>query len=189
MLVYNMNVLKGTCMIDPSSLLSSLATLDLSILQRTPMSAFFMLGLSIVISLVTSFANRLVMDMDEFKSWTIESHYVRQETMDAMRSGNQRRIAKAQKRQQDMMKTQQKMTSDRMKIMLFFMIPFLAIWQLLRNFFKGVEFIAVMPFTAPWIAPKGALSVGTWYLFCSISMNIIISRILGLTFEIEPKKD
>ncbi len=176
-------------MIDPSSLLSNLATLDLSPLQQPPMSAFFMLGLSTAISLVTSFANRMVMDMDEFKSWTIESHHVRQEMMEAMRSGNQRRIAKAQKRQQDMMKTQQKMTSDRMKIMLFFMIPFLAIWQLLRNFFKGVTYIAVMPFTAPWIAPNGTLSVGTWYLFCSIAMNIVISRVLGLTFEIEPKKD
>jgi len=176
-------------MIDPPSLLSNLAALDLSIFQRPPMSAFFMLGLSIVISLATSIANRMVMDMDEFKRWTIDSHHVRQELMGAMRGGNQRRIAKAQKRQQDMMKTQQKMTADRMKIMLFFMIPFLGIWQVLRNFFKGVTYIAVMPFPVPWLAPEGTLSVGTWYLFCSISMNIVISRVLGLTFEIEPEKE
>jgi len=175
-------------MIDPLSLLSNLVALDFSVLQRPPMSAFFMLGLSTVISLVTSIANMMVMDMDEYKQWMVESQHVRQELMEAMRGGNQRRIAKAQKRQQDMMKTQQKMTADRMKIMLFFMIPFLFIWQLLRNFFKGIDYIALMPFTAPWIAPKGTLSVGTWYLFCSIAMNIVISRVLGLTFEIEPRK-
>jgi uncharacterized membrane protein (DUF106 family) len=129
------------------------------------------------------------MDMDEYRKWTIGSQYARQELMEAMRSENQRRISRAQKRQQDMMKTQQKMTMDRMKIMLFFMIPFLLIWQVLRNFFKGVEFIALMPFKLPFIAPTGTLSVSTWYLFCSIATNIVISRVLGLTFEIEPKKE
>jgi len=174
--------------INPLSLLSHLAALDLSFLQQPPLSTLFMLGLSTAISFATSIANRVVIDMDEYKQWMIESQHVRQELMEAMKGGNKRRIAKAQKQQQDMMKTQQKMMGDRMKIMLFFMIPFLLIWQLLGRFFKGIDFIALMPFTAPWIAPMGTLTVSTWYIFCSISTNIIISRILGLTFEIEPRK-
>ncbi|MFQ6053573.1 MAG: EMC3/TMCO1 family protein [Candidatus Bathyarchaeia archaeon] len=170
-------------------LFSNLATLDLSVLQQPPLSTLFILGLSMAISVVTSLSNRMVIDMEEFRSWTIESAHVRQELMEAMRSGNQRRIAKAQKKQQQMMATQQKMTMDRMKIMLFFFIPFILIWQVLGNFFKGIDYIALMPFEAPLIAPQGTLSISTWYIFCSISTNIIVSRILGLTFEIEPKEE
>lgn len=175
-------------MIGPLSILSYFAAMDLGFLQQPPASTLFILVLSVAISLVTSVANRMVIDMDEYKRWTVESHHLRQELMEATRSGNQRRIAKAQKRQQQMMKTQQKMTTDRMKLMLFFFIPFILIWQVLRNFLSGVEYIALMPFEVPWIAPKGTLSISTWYFLCSISTNIVISRILGLTFEIEPRE-
>jgi len=164
---------------------SGIAALDLGFLRQPPASTLFILGLSVVISLVTTLANRLVMDLEEFKRWTVESSHLRQELMEAIRNGNQRRIAKARKRQQDMMKTQQKMTMDRMKIMLFFMVPFLLIWRVLGGFFKGV-IVAYMPFDAPWIGRE--LSISTWYLFCSFSTSIVISRVLGLTFEIEPKE-
>jgi len=180
--------LRGTNMFDPPSLLSSLAALDFSLLQQPPMSTLFILGLSTVISLVTSVANRMVIDLDEYRRWMVESNRLRREMMEAMRSGNQRRIAKVQKRQQDLMQTQQKMTMDRMKIMVFFMIPFILIWQVLNKFLKDVSYIALMPFTAPLISPKGTLSVSTWYFISSIATNIIISRVLGLTFEIGPEE-
>lgn len=157
---------------------------DLSSLQQPPASTILILLISLTISLVTTIANRMVIKMDEFKKFTIESTHLRQELMSAMRGGNQRQIAKLQKQQQDMMKVQQKMTMDRMKIMLFFFIPFILIWQVLGNFFQGI--IAFMPFEAPWIGKQ--LTVGSWYIFCSISTNIVVSRVLGLTFEIEPRK-
>jgi len=165
------------------------AAQDLTFLQRPPASTIFILVLSTAISLVTSVANRMVMDLDEYKRLTIESQHLRQELMEAMRSGNKRRISQAQTRQQEMMKTQQKMTMGRMKLMLFFFIPFILIWQVLNNFLKGVEYIALMPFKVPFLVPKGTLSVSTWYIICSVATNIVISRVLGLTFEIEPKKD
>ena len=108
--------------------------------------------------------------------------------MEAMRSGNQRRTARLQKRQQQMMKEQQKMTANRLKLTLLFFVPFILIWQVLRNFIGGVEYIALMPFKVPWIAPKGTLSFSTWYIICSMATNIVISRVLGLTFEIDPSE-
>ena len=157
---------------------------DFSSLQQPPMSTVLILLISLVISLVTTIANRMVINMEEYKKFTIDSTHLRQELMSAMKGGNQRHIAKLQKQQQDMMKVQQKMTMDRMKIMLFFFIPFILIWQVLGNFFQGN--IAVMPFEAPYIGKQ--LSVGTWYIFCSVSTNIVVSRVFGLTFEIEPRK-
>jgi uncharacterized membrane protein (DUF106 family) len=166
-------------------LLLSLAAVDFSFLQQPPMATIFILVLSATIGFVTSLANLRVIDLDEYKNMMIESSRVREETMAAMRSGNQRRISKAQKRQQELMKAQSKMSMDRMKIMLFFMIPFLLIWQVLGNFF-GKTIIAYVPFNAPFFGTE--LTIGNWYILCSISTNIIISRVLGLTFEIDPKE-
>jgi uncharacterized membrane protein (DUF106 family) len=41
-----------------------------------------------------------------------------------------------------------------------------------------------MPFNAPFFPEE--LTIGSWYLLCSLSVNIILSRIIGLTFEIDP---
>jgi uncharacterized membrane protein (DUF106 family) len=174
-------------MFDLMSLASSLAALDFSLLKEPPLSTLFILGISVAISLVTTIANRMVMDLDEYRRWMVESRHLQQELMDAMRSGNQRRIAKLQKQQQDMMKIQQKMMTNQWKTMLFTFVPFLLIWQVLTKFFSGVT-IAYMPFKMPWIAPQGTLSLWTWYLFCSAFTSIILRRILGLSFEIEPKE-
>ena len=174
-------------MIDPLSLASSLAALDFSLLKEPPWSTLFILGISVAISLVTTVANRMVMDLDEYRRWMVESRHLQQELMGAMRSGNQRHIAKVRKRQQDMTKTQQKMMMNQWKTMLFTFVPFILIWQVLTKFFSGVT-IAYMPFNMPWIAPQGTLSLWTWYLFCSISTSTILRRILGLTLEIEPRE-
>lgn len=166
-------------------MLLSRVAVDLSFLQQPPMATIFILVLSATISLATSIANRRVIDLEKYKKMMIESSHVRQEMMAATKSGNQRRISKAQNRQQELMKAQSKMSMDRMKIMLFFMIPFLLIWQFLGNFF-GKTIIAYVPFSAPFWGSE--LTIGNWYILCSIASNIIISRVLGLTFEIDPKE-
>lgn len=170
-------------MVVPLSILSHVVAQDFNLLQQLPMSTLLILLISLAISLVTTIANRAMMNVDEYKRITIESQYARQEVMAAMRSKNQRAIAKAQKLQQETMKDQQKMMMGRMKTTLLFFVPFILIWQVLINFFKGVT--AYMPLDFPWIGSE--LSVGTWYIFCSISTNIVVSRVLGLTFEIEPR--
>jgi len=167
-------------------LLSSAVALDLTFLRQMPISPFFILGLSVAISLITSIANRMVIDINDYRRQMTESSRIRRELMKAMRSGNQRRIDKMQRQQQAMMKNQQKMMSDRMKTMIFFIIPFFLFWQVLRGFFGDVT-VAYMPFDTPWIGTE--LQVSNWYFFCSITTSIIISRILGLTFEIETEEE
>ena len=163
-------------------LLSSATTLDLNFLRLMPTSTLFILGLSVAISLITTISNRMVIDLNEYRRQMMESSRIRRELMKAMRSGNKRQIDRMQRQQQAMMKDQQKMMSDRMKTMLFFFIPFILFWQVLRGFF-GDTTVAYMPIVTPWIGKE--LLVSNWYFFCSISTSIVISRLLGLTFEIE----
>ena len=123
------------------------------------------------------------MDLDSYRKMMTESARVREDLMAAMKSGNQRRISRAQNRQSELMKQQQKSSMGRMKTSMYFMIPLLLIWQLFGKFF-GSSIIVYMPFNAPFFGSE--LTIGNWYILCSIMSNIIISRILGISFEIDP---
>lgn len=166
-------------------LLYSLAAVDLNFLKEPPIATVFILLLSATINLIMSLANKRNMDISEYRRITEESHHARQEVMAAMRSDNKRRIDRAQKRSQEVSQAMMKVSGDRMKTMMFFMIPLLIFWPILNKFF-GKTTIAFMPFDAPLFGTE--LTMINWYFLCSISTNILFQRILGLTFEIEPRE-
>ena len=166
-------------------LLSGITAVDLSFLQQPPMSTIFILLFSATVNLLMGLVSRRNLNLDEYRRTMTESQQAQKELMAAMRSGNQRRISRAQRRQQEASQAQMKISSDRMKASLFFMIPLLLGWQVLGNFFgKGI--IAYVPFDAPLLG--ATLSMFNWYLLCSFATNIVFQRVLGLTFEIEPRE-
>jgi len=166
-------------------LLSIVAAADLSVLQQPPVSTVLILLLSAAINLVMTLASRRTMNLDEYRKLTEEANYAQRELMAAMRSGNQRRISRAQKRQQEISQQQLKSSGDRMKNTIFFIIPLFILWPILGNFFgKGI--IAYVPFDAPLLG--ATLSMFNWYFLCSLATNIVFQRVLGLTFEIEPRE-
>ena len=159
-----------------------LSALGWEFLREPPASTLFILLLSAAVNLAVGVANRMVIDLDEYRRWMIESSRLRREMMEAVRRGDQRRVARLQKRQQRMMAEQSKMTMERMKLTLFFFIPLILIWNLLIKFF-GKAPVAYMPFKAPWVGET--LNITVWYILCSLATNVVISRALGLTFEID----
>jgi len=165
------------------SIIGSLVSTNIDFLRQPPFAPIFILVLTLVVNIVMSYANKRSMDLPAYRKMMVESSRARKELMDAMKTGNQRRISQAQNKQNDLMKEQQKASSGRMKLTLYVMIPFILIWQVLNSFF-GKTIVAYMPFKVPFFPEK--LFIGNWYLLCSISVNIILSRIIGLTFEIDP---
>jgi uncharacterized membrane protein (DUF106 family) len=166
------------------NLLSSLASADLSSLQQPPMATILILLLSIALNLVIGFLGRRSMDLDEYRRVMRESRIAQQEVMAAMKSGNQRRISKAQKRQQELSQESMKISGNRMKTSVFYIIPLMLLWPVLGRFF-GDAIIAHMPFKSPFSGLE--LKMGSWYVLCSLTTSIIIQRVLGLTFEIYPE--
>lgn len=165
------------------SAIGSLVSMNIDFLQQPPWATLFILVLTTAINLVMSYANKRSMDLDAYRKMMVESAKARKEVMEAMKSGNQRRISKAQNRQSELMKEQNKASMGRMKLTMYVFIPFILIWQVLNGFF-GQTIIAYMPFNAPFFPEE--LTIGNWYILCSISVNIVLSRIIGLTFEIDP---
>jgi uncharacterized membrane protein (DUF106 family) len=166
------------------NLLSSLASADLSSLQQPPTATILILLLSIALNLVIGFLGRRSMDLNEYRRIMTESRIAQQEVMAAMKSGNQRRISKAQKRQQELSQESMKISGNRMKTSIFYIIPLMLLWPVLGRFF-GDAIIAHMPFKSPFSGLE--LKMGSWYVLCSLTTSIIIQRVLGLTFEIYPE--
>jgi len=148
------------------------------------MATLAIMGISVVLATLTSFIGVRSMDLENYKRLMIESSKARKEVMAATRSGNQRRIEKAQKRQQDLMAKQSKVSMDRMKGSMLFTLPMLLIWPTLGRFF-GDTVVANFPFNFPRIPLE--FTFIQWYLLCSFSFNVILNRAFGLTFEIDPE--
>lgn len=165
-------------------LLPILASADLSNLKQPPMATILILLLTIALNLVIGFLGRRSIDLTEFKRVSTESRIAQKELMAAMKSGNQRTISKAQKRQQETSQKMLKVTGKRTRAQLFYIIPLLLLWPVLRNFF-GDAVVAYMPFKSPFFSLE--LKMGGWYILCSFASSIIIQRVLGLTFEIDPQ--
>lgn len=162
----------------------SQAALELSQFAEPPYATFAIMAITVALSLITTLVGVRSMDLDAYRKLTIESNRVRQELMDATKSGNQRRIAKAQNRQQELMAQQSKISMDRMRSSLMFTIPLLLIWPTLGKFF-GDTVVAYFPFDFPRI-PREFTFI-SWYLLCSLSFNLILNRLFGLSFEIDPE--
>jgi len=158
--------------------------LELSQFQTAPMATLAIMGISIMLATVTSFIGVRSLDLENYKRLMIESSKARKEVMDATRSGNQRRIEKAQRKQQDLMAQQSKVSMDRMKGSMLFTLPMLLIWPSFGRFF-GDTIVAYFPFNFPWIPME--FTFVQWYLMCSFSFNILLNRFFGLTFEIDPE--
>jgi uncharacterized membrane protein (DUF106 family) len=152
--------------------------------KQPPYATFVIMLISLSLATITSFIGVRSLDLEQYRRLMVESARARKELMDATRSGNQRRIDKAQKRQNDLMQQQSKMSMDRMRSSMLFTVPMLLIWPSLGRFF-GDTIVAHFPFDFPRIPRE--FSFIQWYLLCSFTMNVILNRVFGLTFEIDPE--
>jgi uncharacterized membrane protein (DUF106 family) len=161
-----------------------LIALDLSQFKTPPMATLAILGISLALATFTSVIGARSIDLDENRRLMIASSRARKEMMDSTRSGNQKRIDKAQRRQQELLQQQTAMTNSRMKSSMLFTLPMLLVWPTLGNFF-GNTIVANFPFNFPYIPLE--FSFFQWYLLCSFSLNTVLNRLFGLSFEIDPE--
>ena len=158
--------------------------LDFSAFANPPGATYAIVGIALALGTMTSYIGVRSMDMGAYRKLTIESHKARNELMEATKEGNQRKISKAQQRQQDLMAQQNKLNSSRLRSSMFFTLPLILIWQPLRTFF-GDSVIAYFPFNVPYIPRE--FKFYQWYLLCSFTFNLVLNRVFGLTFEIDPE--
>ena len=154
-------------------------------IKDPPESTIFLMVLAFAVSALTTYISRRSVNVEEYKKSMVESSHAQQELMTALRSGNQRRIQKAQQRRKDSQENQMKNSNAQMKTSMYTMIPLLIMWQILSGFYGRSVGVAWMPFDPILFGTK--LNYITWYIICSFTASIITRRVFGLSFEIDPK--
>lgn len=150
------------------------------ILLDIPFSTIFILLLAVVITLLTSLANRLLTDPEKSKAWRKEITDWNSELRKARRSGDKKRVEKLMKKQQQILQLQSKMMWQSTKIMLMFFVPLIIIWQILGGdygstpiaYFPGIGWNLPIPFFNS--------SLVWWYMLCSFFFSTMFSHLLGL---------
>ncbi len=166
-------------------LLSRLVAQSIDFLKEPPASTLFLMVLAFVVSAITTYISKRSMNVEEYRKSREESSQAQQEFMAAMKSGNQRRIQKAQQRQKKSQQAQMKNSSAQMKSNLYTTVPLLIMWWILGRFYSRNIGVAWMPFDPIFFGTT--MNYVTWYIMCSFTASIIMRRVFGLSFEIEPK--
>ncbi|MEM3079488.1 MAG: EMC3/TMCO1 family protein [Thermoproteota archaeon] len=155
-----------------------------------PDSTLFILGIAATLSLITTAANRLMVDVKRIKSVMREVNAWREQLNKARKSNDKQMLARVMKKQQAIMKLQSQVMWDRMKVSFIFLLPFWIIFMVLSRFYGGSP-VAFTPFTVPFLlagrtdSQLGATVVPfySWYIISSFAVSLPLSRIFGINPE------
>ena len=152
--------------------------------------------IAFIISLITTVANKLLVDQDEMNEIQQRSKDFQKKFRDAQKRGDGKELAKLQAQQAEMMKDQSKMMSNSFKPMIVTLVPILLIfWWMRSSIISGI--IVQMPPAAYYLSltpiwhfigqfiygghPSTELVIGwvLWYMICTFGMRQILRKYLG----------
>lgn len=161
---------------------------------QNPMLTVFVI--STIIALVTSVANKLLVDQDEVNSIQAEMKEFNKKLREAQKKGDGKEVAKLQAQQPEMMQKQSKIMTSSFKPMFVTMLPILIIfWWMRSSVIKSlvvilppsVYYVSLTPIwhflghfiyggnaTIPW-----GIGWLLWYMLCTFAMSQIIRKFLG----------
>jgi uncharacterized membrane protein (DUF106 family) len=145
-----------------------------------PVSTLLTLTIAGVLALITTTANRFLVDVKRAATVMKEVNEWRKDFEKARKSNNKKLLAQLTKKQQAMMKLQSEVAFDRMKVSFIFLVPFWAVWLVLSGSF-GQTVVAHSPIQIPFAGVN--LSFFYWYLICSFTISLPLSRAFGINPE------
>jgi uncharacterized membrane protein (DUF106 family) len=140
-----------------------------------PVSAFIVLGAALLLSVVAMMANRFLVNYKMVASYRREYMNWMNQVRKARKDGDEKNLEKLMRRQSAVMKMSSRATLEQMKTYPITIIPFYLIYAVI-----GYAVISPVAF-APFIFPFGSnLSFFFWYLVCSFTISVPLSRIFGV---------
>lgn len=144
---------------------------------------------AIVLNIISNLATRLLTDVGRARRIRAEVRTFRKELRQAMLAKDKKNLDKLRKKEKLMMKEEMKISTQRMKPMLLFWVPFIIIYYLLALFIGGYNtVVAISPITiipvslSPFILVK-EIGLIWWYLISSLAFNALITKILGTSLD------
>ena len=145
-----------------------------------PASTLLTLTIAGALALITTTANRFLVDVKRAAAVTKEVNAWRKEFDKARKSNDKKLLAQLTKKQQGMMKLQSQVAFGRMKVSFIFLVPFWLVWIVLSGSF-GQTVVAHSPIEIPFAGAN--LSFFYWYLICSFAVSLPLSRVFGINPE------
>ncbi len=153
-----------------------------------PESTLIVIGAAVLLSLMTTGANRFLVDYKKVAKNRREFMAWQQAVKKARKEGDEKQLDKLMKRQAAVMKMSSKATLEQMKTTAITFIPLLLVYNVLITAFPAEVAVAFAPFWIPG-ADTGFLSVIYWYFLASFAISIPLSRLFGVqTFSLTPTR-
>ncbi|MHA1904997.1 MAG: EMC3/TMCO1 family protein [Candidatus Thorarchaeota archaeon] len=175
-----------------SDLLGAMAAF-LDPFSRMPISAPFIIGVSVLLALVSIWATNRFSDMEKMKSDMEEVKEWQAKFKEARATNDPRLLQEVMDSQSRIMSLQGSMMSARCKPMLIFYIPFLLVFSVLGVLY-GTNPVAILPFNAQYGLGfiEGWLGVNvpgsgfgmffwSWYFLASLGLGNLIRKAGGLS--------
>ena len=148
--------------------------------------ALIVLGAAFVLSLTSTLANRFLVNYKMVNSYRKEYMSWMKAVNKARKEGDEKQLDKLMRRQGAVMRMNTRASLETLKTMPFTLLPFYLIYTVVKVAFCNPDCLAVAysPFALPYAAVLGGqaavLTLFYWYLICSFTISIPLSRIFGV---------
>ena len=149
--------------------------------------ALIVLGAAFVLSLTSTLANRFLVNYKMVNSYRKEYMSWMKLVNKARKEGDEKQLDKLMRRQGAVMKMNTRASLETLKTMPFTLLPFYLIYTVVKVAFCNPDCLAVAysPILLPWASVTGTgmaavLTLFYWYLICSFTISIPLSRIFGV---------
>lgn len=144
-----------------------------------PLSALSIFLITIVMAVISSGVTRLVVDVELLRRRTSEVRAWQKEYTQAIRSKDEKAIARLKKKEQTIKAAQTEMSKEQFKPLIFTLIPFFIFYYVFYAVFGyNQSIVAVSPISLPFVGTE--LNFWVWYLLSSFSVSSLIQRVFGL---------
>ena len=158
--------------------------------------ALTVLIIAFIVSLITTIANKYLVDQDEMNDIQAEMKEFQSELRDAQKRGDGKRVAELQAKQPELMQRQSKMMSNQFKPMIVTFVPIILIFFWMRTSDIS-NLVIILPKTVYWVTltplwhvigsflyggnPSIPYGIGwlLWYMICTFGMSQILRKLLG----------
>jgi len=151
-----------------------------------PLSTLSVFAAALVLSLIAMSANRFLVNYKMVANYRREYMNWMNAVRKARKEGDEKQLDKLMRRQSSVMKMSSRATLEQLKTYPITIVPFYLIYAVLGYALTSNHAVAYAPFLIPFAAvtPAGVASVLSlffWYLICSFTISIPLSRIFGVS--------
>ena len=158
--------------------------------------ALTVLIIAFIVSLITTVANKYLVDQDELNAQQAEMKEFNARLRDAQKRGDGKEIAKLQAEQAELMQQQTAMMTNQFKPMIVTFVPIILIFFWMRS--SAIhDLVIILPKTVYWVTltplwhvigsfmygGKATIPYGIgwllWYMICTFGMSQILRKFLG----------